>query len=168
MPLGYYQGQNIPKPYVFECRSSAITVFDVGSLQNAVTLDSIVVPRLIELNENLWSSELIFQNQETGEIQSAPSVKGNFQQRFWDYSDSDWSLVLSTTNYAKPASLRRRWGVYVLRKDVEVGERIYLPELIEDVRVCESWHSKVYAADGIATWDGSDLHLDPEPFKSTL
>ena len=95
-------------------------------------------------------------------------LKEIFNKDFGTIQNSEWSLVLSTTNYAKPASLRRRWGVYVLRKDVEVGERIYLPELIEDVRVCESWHSKVYAADGIATWDGADLHLDPEPFKSTL
>ena len=165
MSVGSHRGINIPKPFVFECKYSAITVFDVESLQDVAKLENKIVPRRIELNEKLWMPEMIFRNLVTGEIARASSVVGGVQRRTWDYSGEDWALMLDSAVYAKPESLQRQWGAYVLPEGIEAGDRVYLPELIEDVYVTEFWSAKYYAADGVAIWDGIDLQLDPEPFK---
>ena len=165
MSVGTHRGINIPKPFVFECKYSAITVFDVESLQDVAQLENKIVPRRIELNEKLWMPEMIFRNLVTGEIARASSTVGWVQRRTWDYSGEDWVLMLDSAVYAKPESLQRQWGAYVLPQGIEAGDRVYLPELIEDIYVTEFWSSKYYAVDGVAIWDGIDLQLDPEPFK---
>ena len=165
MSIGTHRGINIPKPFVFECKCSAITVFDVESLQDVAKLENKIVPRRIELNEKLWMPEMIFRNLVTGEIAHASSKVGRAQRRTWDYSGEDWVLMLDTATYAKPESLQRQWGAYVLPEGIEAGDRVYLPELIEDVYVTEFWSAKYYAADGVAIWDGVDLQLDLEPYK---
>ena len=160
-----YLAMNIPKSFVVRCKFEATAVFDVRSLQNVAKLENKIVPRRIELNEKLWMSEKIFRNLVTGEIAHAPSEVGRAQRRTWDYSGEDWVLMLDTAVYAKPDSLQRQWGAYVLPEGIEVGDRIYLPELIEDIYLTEHWSTKRYAADGVAIWDGIDLQLDLEPYK---
>lgn len=156
---------NIPKSFVAQCKLEATTVFDVRSLQTVCKPENKIVPRRIELNEKLWMPEMIFRNLVTGEIARASSEVGRAQRRTWDYSGEDWVLMLDTATYAKPESLQRQWGAYVLPESIEAGDRVYLPELIEDVYVTEFWSAKYYAADGVAVWDGIDLQLDLEPFE---
>ena len=160
-----YLAMNIPKSFVVRCKFEATTVFDVRSLQNVAKLENKIVPRRIELNEKLWMPEMIFRNLVTGEIAHASSEVGWAQRRTWDYSGEDWVLMLDTAVYAKPESLQRQWGAYVLPEGIEVGDLIYLPELIEDIYLTEHWSTKRYAADGVAIWDGVDLQLDLEPYK---
>lgn len=165
MSFGIHHGMNIPKPFVFDCKCSALTVFDVKSLQDVAKPENKIVPRRIELNEKLWMPEMIFRNLVTGEIARASSAVGGVQRRRWDYSGKDWVLMLDTAVYAKPESLQRQWGAYVLPQGIEAGDRVYLPELIEDIYVTKFWSTKYYAADGVAVWDGIDLKLDLEPFE---
>ena len=165
MSFGSHRGKNIPKPLVFECKYSAPSIFDIKSLQNVAKPENKIVPRRVELNEKLWMPEMIYRNLITGEIARATSVIGAVQGRTGDYSGEDWVWLLNTAVYAKPQSLQRQWGAYILPHGIEVGDRVYLPELIEDIYVTEFWSAKYYAVDGVAIWDGVDLQLDLEPYK---
>ena len=106
---------------------------------------------------------MIFRNCDWRDVRASSAVGG--PNGAPDYSGEDWALMLDTAVYAKPESLQRQWGAYVLPEGIEVGDRIYLPELIEDIYLTEHWSTKFYAADGVAIWDGIDLQLDLEPYK---
>lgn len=53
----------------------------------------------------------------------------------------------------------------VLPTDPIPGERLYIPNLIEDCLVTEFWSSIYLAGSGFAFWDGIDLELDKSEFE---
>ena len=68
-----------------------------------------------------------------------------------------WEKLTTKQFYMRPRTLGMVWGAYLLPDDIQIGERVHVEELIEDIHL----NGNTLAADGIAVWTG-DSKFEPE------
>jgi len=143
----------------------AETAFTIESLNELAQTETITVFRNVEQNEKLWSHFKLYRNLETKKF-----IKVNDRSQV-SYGKprfepgNEWILVHCNKVYARPKSLSRSWGAYIIPQGVKAGDRVYLPDLIEDVYAHRFWSAIFPANDGVGIWNGSDLVLDVEVYK---
>ena len=141
------------------------TVFNTYELNNAIEegFKTIVVKR--KSNPQLKLESMIFRNINSGEYAQATGRSMNVQYATTlEYPEDEWELIHKQTGYARPSSLITNWGAYVLPKDIKVGDRVYIEELIEDIVASAFWHSVSPADDAEAIWNGEYLEIDHAPY----
>lgn len=158
-------GYSIPRFFIDGCHHRAQTIFTAGELNNAVTTDTIAIFRKTELNPELWVEGSILKDRKTGEFVDVPSRHFWTRQGPRDYPEIEWEWMAPSRTYRREVSLHRSWGAYVVPNNLNIGDRIFLPELIEDVYAHEFWGDPFPADDGVGVWNGSDLELDLSVYK---
>ena len=141
------------------------TVFTPHQLNEAIEegYKTIVVKR--ELNPRLELESMILRNIHTGEyIQTTSRLQRVQYGKTIEYPEDEWELVHIETGYARPSSQIKNWGAYVLPKEIKVGDRVYIEELIEDLVASAFWYSVSPAADAEAIWNGECLEIDHAPY----
>ena len=144
------------------------TIYDVDGL-NAATqkgLRSLILT--VSKNPDLRLRSLLIQNKATGELKN---VSSRHIDRQYDlppliYSEKEWELLLEINDYARVRKSEQNWGAYILPEKIQIDERVYIADLIEDVVATAFWGSVYYAVDGIAVWNGTDLILDHDEYNS--
>jgi hypothetical protein len=142
------------------------TVFTLQELNNASDDGHKVIIRKTKKNKELYQHEVIFQNVSTGEFVSGPSR--NFYRQYGEsiiLDEADWKQIAKTKRYTRKQTLLNDWAAYLLPKNVEVGEELYVENIIEDIYVSEFWGSKIFAVDGVAVWIGTTLQFKRELYK---
>jgi len=93
------------------------------------------------------------QNKKTGEIQEIGDLR-------YGSCESDWETVVDFT-WFYPHNWERPYAAYLLPKDLEVGERVWIEDLIEDL-VGGKWNQgDEWRLNGCeAVWDGTNLVAD--------
>ena len=91
----------------------------------------------------------VLQNSETGEIE----VTGDYRSAFSDENFEN-NLIIDFTFYY-PYSFESPYAAYLLPKDIEIGERVFLEDLIEDY-IGKTWNQgDTYRLESCeAIWDG--------------
>lgn len=106
----------------------------------------------VEASPDIRSKFAVWQNKETGEIE----VSGDFRSR---YSPDDWDQVIDWSYYY-PDPFANPFAAYLLPEDLEVGERVFLEDLIEDL-VGMVWNQgnayRLKSAEAI--WTGHDFEI---------
>lgn len=141
------------------------TVFNTYELNKAIEegFKTIVVKR--KSNPQLKLESMIFRNINSGEYAQATGRSMIVQYGTeLEYPEDEWELIHKQTGYARPSSLITNWGAYVLPKDIKVGDRVYIEELIEDIVASAFWHSVSPADDAEAIWNGKYLEIDHAPY----
>ena len=148
----------------------AKTVYDIGELNSAVAQGSICLVRRKEFNAGLNISALLLRNRQSGEYVVVPDRKvyQQYSQAALTYEEAEWALVQTVEGYARQIHNESNWGAYVLPADAEVGERFFIPELIEDLVASTFWYSVIPAETAEATWDGSELIIDHSSYRLEL
>ena len=137
------------------------TTYDVRRLNKAKEegLSFTIVP--INRNPELELRSLLLKNRETGEFEAVPSRAFHAQYtRFLEYPEDEWELVHEVVGYGRTRDQSQNWGAYIIPKDLEVGEKVYIPDLIQDIVATSHWYNVWPAGDAIATWDGQHFKID--------
>ncbi len=98
----------------------------------------------------------VFQHKQTREIQ----LSGDFR----NYPDTDYEIIIPFHTYY-PYHFPSPFAAYLVPADLEVGDRIWLEDVIEDIVAV--WGNQGYQPrlkHAEATWTGKDftIHFDPE------
>ena len=105
---------------------------------------------------SIHSKFAVYQHRTTGEIQ----VTGDFRGL---PSADEYDEVIGWTDYY-PYAFPGPFAAYLIPADIEVGERVFVEDVIEDL-VGATWNQgDVYRLESSeAVWDGSDLIIEPGP-----
>ena len=143
------------------------TVFDLKEANACIEKGHKVLFQPVQLNDDLYSHGFIFKNSEDGLCRIAESREYFVQYgRTIELPEDDWEVVIRVKHYARKRSLNLEWAAYVLPLEPKEGELFYVEDLIEDILVSEFWSDKIYAVDGIATWNGHELELRRDLYDS--
>lgn len=106
----------------------------------------------VEPSSKIRSKYCVVQDKQTGEIE----IVGDYRSHF----PSDEFEVLIDWTYYYPYSFKSPFAAYLIPKDISIGERVYLEDLIEDY-VGASWNQgDTYRLENCeAIWNGSDFEI---------
>ena len=141
------------------------TVYDIHLLNEYTAKGhrSVIVP--VVKNSALEQTFCIFKNKVNGSLEEAPGRTFYVQYgRIVEYLEEDWDLVFSGHYYVRERSVNRTWAGYVLPIGIQPDTRVYIEDIIEDVKVGEFWHAIHYAEDAIGQWNGERIELDFDVF----
>jgi hypothetical protein len=140
------------------------TTYDPKRLKTAQEegLNCLIIP--VVKNPSLELRSLLLKNRWTKEIVSVPSREYYVQSQIYKYSIFKWKLVREETGYGRTRDHTQNWGAYIIPKDLEVGEKVYISDLIQDIVATSFWYTVWPAGDAIATWDGEKLIIDQDEY----
>lgn len=105
----------------------------------------------VETNPPFKSRFAVYQHPDTGEVRAW----GNPRYRL---EDEGWEQVIPWKSYRLPR-FKEPFAAYLIPKDIQVGERVWLVDLIEDFQgVSGVIESRLNAAS--AVWTGKDFEID--------
>ena len=144
------------------------TVFDLEEANTYISEGRIVLFKSVKTNRKLYSKGYLFKHRQTGQCRIEQARQFPIQYAGWEeLSEDEWEQILPVKDYARARTLEHDWAGYVLPLEPRLGEIFYIEDLIEDIFVSEFWGSKIYAVDGIASWNGSELKLRRDLYRSS-
>jgi len=111
-----------------------------------------LVKKVIPSNE-IRSKYAVFQNKNTGEIVVSGDYRSDYS--YWDEYETviDWSFYY-------PNQFESPYAAYLIPKDIEIGEKVFLEDIIEDI-VAGSWNQgnawRLEYSEAI--WNGEDFEV---------
>lgn len=125
-----------------------------SAINRAVRNGFSIIIKKVEPSPKINSKFSIIRNKVTGEI----DVISDFRQS----GNSEFQTVLDWTSYY-PHHFKSPFAAYLIPSDIQIGERVYINDLIEDI-VGGSWNQgDTYRLTGSeAVWDGTDLLIEFE------
>lgn len=116
--------------------------------------------KVLKANPEIQRKVLIRQDQVTGEIHA----KGDFRR--WTDEETNFKEITSWIYYY-PHSFPNPYAAYLIPKDIQIGERVFIEDLIEDF-IGAAWNQgdKYRLPSCEAIWDGKDLIIQYDPNKN--
>jgi len=110
------------------------------------------VIKKVEPSKSILSKYAVYQHGETGEI----VIGGDYREGI---PGNGYEVVIDHTFYY-PHSYELPFAAYLVPKDITVGERVYIEDLIEDF-VGATWNQgDTYRLDGCeAIWTGTEFEI---------
>jgi hypothetical protein len=134
------------------------TARDADSINKAAKSGFKPLIKKVEPSDNIRSKYAVVQNKKTGEI----AIAGDYRA---DYAgdNNDFETVIDWTFYY-PYSFKSPFAAYLIPKDIKVGERVFIEDLIEDY-IGASWNQgDTYRLESCeAIWNGTDLEIQYDP-----
>jgi len=132
------------------------TARDKKSINLAAQSGFFPLVKIIKPSEKICSKFAISQNKETGEIKALNDFR-------FGSGGKDYETIIDYTSYY-PYSFPSPYAAYLIPKDIEIGEHVFLEDLIEDF-VGASWNQgdKYRLESCEAIWNGEDLEIQYNP-----
>lgn len=113
----------------------------------------------VEPSDQIRSKYSVIQNKKTGEIK----IIGDLRFGYLTDDSGDFVTVIDWTFYY-PYNFKSPFAAYLIPKDIIVGERVFVEDLIEDY-IGESWNQgDTYRLESCeAIWNGKDLEIQYDP-----
>jgi len=110
----------------------------------------------VEPSEEIRSKYAVLQNNKTGQIE----VIGDLRD---ELDHGEYKQIIAFTDYY-PYHFKSPFAAYLIPKDINVGERVYLEDLIEDY-IGTSWNQgDTYRLEGCeAIWNGKEFEIQYDP-----
>ena len=117
-----------------------------------------LILKKVEPSSEIHSKYCVVQNKKTGRIK----VLGDYRSGLHSDKNEEFITVIDWTYYY-PHSFISPFAAYLIPKDIVVGERVFVKDLIEDF-VGKSWNQgDTYRLESCeAIWNGSDLEIQYE------
>jgi len=137
------------------------TARDEESINKAVRQGYKALVKKVEPSKEIRSKYSVVQNKKTGEIE----VQGDFRMGLPRDNDKDYRTVIGWTFYY-PHCFKSPFAAYLIPKDIKVGEKVLIEDLIEDY-ISSSWNQgDTYRLDSCeAIWNGTYLEIQYDPAK---
>ena len=138
------------------------TARDKDSINKAAKNGFKPLIKKVEPSDKIRSKYSIVQNTITGEIQSV----GDYRDDFISYENVEFETVIDWTFYY-PHNFKSPFAAYLIPKDIKIGERVFVEDLIQDY-VGASWNQgDTYRLESCeAIWNGADLDIQYKPRTS--
>ena len=135
------------------------TARDLNSINAAANNGLRPLIKKVDPSDKIRSKYSVIQNKKTGEIH----VVGDFRAGFISDEDVLFERVIDWTYYY-PYTFQSPYAAYLIPKDIQIGERVFIEDLIEDF-VGSSWNQgDTYRLDGCeAIWNGIDFEIQYDP-----
>ena len=135
------------------------TARDKDSINRAVKNGFKPILKKVEPSPLIRSKYSVVQNKRTGEI----DIECDFRGRMTTGDDADFETVIDWTFYY-PHNFKSPFAAYLIPKDVKIGERFFVEDLIEDF-IGASWNQgDTYRLESCeAIWNGTDLEIQYNP-----
>ena len=129
------------------------TARNEDAINNAVDRGFKALVKPVIPSEDIKSKLAVYQNKHTGRI----IVSGDFRYTF--DRDENYETVMDFTYYY-PHSFESPFAAYLVPKNIEVGERVFLEDLIEDI-VGHCWNQgNAYRLESCeAIWNGENFDI---------
>ena len=129
------------------------TARDKDSINKAAKSGFKPLVKKVEPSDKIRSKYSVVQNKKTGEIK----IVGDYRDGFFEDDNNDFETVIDWTFYY-PHSFKSLFAAYLIPKDIKIGERVFIEDLIEDY-IGESWNQgDTYRLESCeAIWNGTDL-----------
>jgi hypothetical protein len=136
-----------------------MTARDKNSINAGVKNGYWPLVKKVEPSKEIRSKFSVIQNKKTGEIE----VSGDYRSRFWGENADDFEIVIDWTSYY-PHSFKSPFAAYLIPADIQIGERVFVEDLIEDF-IGEKWNQgdTYRLASCEAIWNGTDLEIQYDP-----
>ena len=135
------------------------TARDKDSINTAAKIGLRPLIKKVKPSDKIRSKYSVVQNKKTGEIQ----IIGDFRVDFFGDNNNDFETVIDWTFYY-PYNFNLPFAAYLIPKDIRVGERVFIEDLIEDY-IGASWNQgDTYRLESCeAIWNGKDLVIQYDP-----
>lgn len=134
------------------------TARDKSSINEAARNGYRPLVKKVEPSDEIRTKFAVVQNKETGEIE----VLGDYRREI-DELDEYETAVIGWTYYY-PYTFKAPFAAYLIPKDIQVGERVFIEDLIEDY-IGATWNQgDTYRLESCeAIWNGTDLEIQYDP-----
>lgn len=131
------------------------TARDKDSINKAAKNGLKPLIKKVEPSGEIRSKYSVVQNKQTGEIETLGDYRGGFHND----DSGDFVTVIDWTFYY-PHNFNSPFAAYLIPKDIVVGEKVYVEDLIEDY-IGSSWNQgDTYRLESCeAIWNGTDLEI---------
>jgi hypothetical protein len=135
------------------------TARDKDSINSAAKSGLQPLIKKVEPSDKIRSKYSVVQNKKTGEIE----LVGDYRISFFLDNNHDFETVIDWTFYY-PHSFKSPFAAYLIPKDISIGERVFIEDLIEDY-IGASWNQgDTYRLESCeAIWNGTDLEIQYDP-----
>ena len=135
------------------------TARDKDSINKATKKGLSPIIKKVEPSDKIRSKYSVIQNKKTGEIE----IIGDYRGRLFSDDNGEFEKVIDWTFYY-PHSFDSPFAAYLIPKDIVVGERVFIEDLIEDY-IGASWNQgDTYRLESCeAIWNGSVLEIQYDP-----
>jgi hypothetical protein len=103
------------------------TARDKDSINRAAKSGLKPLIKKVEPSDKIRSKYSVVQNKKTGEIE----IVGDYRGGFYSDENNDFETVIDWTFYY-PHSFKSPFAAYLIPKDIKIGERVFIEDLIED------------------------------------
>jgi hypothetical protein len=135
------------------------TARDKDSINLAARNGLYPIIKKVEPSCKIRSKYSVIQNKKTGEIQ----IIGDYRNGLFSEDSEEFETVINWTFYY-PHNFKAPFAAYLIPHDVEIGERVFIEDLIEDY-IGASWNQgDTYRLESCeAIWNGTDLEVQYDP-----
>jgi hypothetical protein len=141
------------------------TARDVESINEAVLKGFKPLIKKIKPSKKIRSKYAVIQNKKTGEI----ALLGDYRSfGFFSEHKNEFEMVINWTFYY-PYAFENPFAAYLIPHDIEIGERVFIEDLIEDY-VGGQWNQgdtfRLESCEAI--WTGKDFKIQNNRRPSSL
>jgi hypothetical protein len=135
------------------------TARDMDSINKAVQNGLKPLIKKVEPSVEIRSKYSVVQNKKTGQIE----IITDYRHPFDADNNGNFIRVIDWTFYY-PHNFKSPFAAYLIPKDIVIGERVYIEDLIEDY-IGASWNQgDTYRLENCeAIWNGTDLEIQYDP-----
>lgn len=109
----------------------------------------------VEPSNEIRSKYSVIQNNKTGEIK----IISDYRERLQSDKNGEFITVIDWTYYY-PHNFKSLFAAYLIPKDIEVGEKVFIEDLIEDFIGAKWNQGDTYRLESCeAFWNGSELEI---------
>ncbi len=138
------------------------TARDKASINMAAENGYKPLVKKLDPSEDIRSKYSVVQHKHTGQIKVLTDFRSSYEKE----DLADYEIVIDWTFYY-PHNFRSPFAAYLVPKDIVVGERVFIIDLIEDY-IGASWNQgDTYRLESCeAIWNGEDFEIQYEPGRS--
>jgi len=135
------------------------TARDKDSINEAAKNGLKPLIKKVEPSDKISSKYSVIQNKKTGEIEIIADVRHVNRSK----NNTEFVTVIDWTFYY-PHNFKSPFAAYLIPKDIVIGERVFVEDLIEDY-IGASWNQgDTYRLESCeAIWNGSELEIQYDP-----
>lgn len=131
------------------------TARDKNSINHAANNGYMPLIKKVVQSSKIHSKFSVIQNKKSGEIE----IIGDFRSHF----SEDYVTVIDWTDYY-PHFFKSPFAAYLIPKDIKIGERVFVEDLIEDFIGARWNQGDTYRLESCeAIWNGKELEIQYDP-----
>ncbi len=115
--------------------------------------------KILVPSSKIRSSYAVIQNKTTGQIEVTSDVRTFYEL----LENPDWETAINWSEYY-PYNFASPFAAYLIPNDIQIGERVFIEDLIEDyvgATLDQSSHRRLESSEAI--WNGEDLVIQYNP-----